>query len=123
MNQNLLEASSVEKINPVDQIKQYIVSHFDDPAFSIKSLASHFSMSVSSLSTFFKINAGVQLIDFITDLRINKATELLQNSNLTISEIGMSIGYFNANAFIRRFKQIIGVTPGEYRRQSNIEMQ
>ncbi|MEA4890503.1 MAG: helix-turn-helix domain-containing protein [Clostridiaceae bacterium] len=106
-----------DKINfPIEQMKIYIEQHYTDTNFSIKNLASFFSMPVSSLSNYFKQMSGQQLIDVITELKINKAKDLLAHSSKSIQEVGIAVGYFNTTSFIRRFRQITGITPGEYRR-------
>ena len=48
-------------------------------------------------------------------VRINKAKELLKREELTIAQIGQAVGYSNANAFIRVFKNYEGITPGKYK--------
>ena len=53
----------------------------------------------------------------MTDLRIETAKRLLTTTALSINEIAMEVGYYNANSFIRRFKQVTDLTPGRYRQQ------
>ena len=101
----------------LEQIYQYLNQHYDSPDFSIKQMASDFSMSISSLSMFFKSHTGILLSDYITDMKMKKAKQLLEYTNLSIQEVGMAIGYLNVNSFSRRFQQVNNQTPKEYRQQ------
>lgn len=53
--------------------------------------------------------------DILTDIRMEKASDLLINSELLVGEISEQVGYINVQSFIRMFKKITGVTPGKYR--------
>jgi D-xylose transport system substrate-binding protein len=66
----------------------------------------------------FKEETGVNFIDYLTGIRINKAKELLENPNLSIKEICTMSGYSDPNYFSRIFKKIENVTPSEYREKS-----
>lgn len=55
------------------------------------------------------------MLEYLIDLRIRQAKELLHSTDMTVNDISMSVGYYNASSFIRRFKQHEGVTPNEYR--------
>ena len=108
-----------EKINPIDEMKLYVQSNFSDPMFSIQSMAEHFSMSTASLSGYFKKHSGMLLTDHITDVKMRKAQQLLEETDLAVQAISTAVGYFNCNSFIRRFRLVTGVTPGEYRQQKH----
>ena len=73
-------------------------------------------MSESGLSNYYKKHFGQSILDSVTQLRIEQAITLLKNSKLSVQEISALVGYANVNSFIRRFKQIMNLTPGEYRR-------
>lgn len=104
-----------EAVDMLEQMYQYIARQYDSPDFSIKQMASDFSMSISALSGYFKKKAGVLLSDYITDMKMKKATHLLEFSNLSTQEVGLAIGYLNVNSFTRRFQQIYHMSPKEYR--------
>ncbi len=87
--------------------------------FSLKAMAGDFNMSESGLSNYFKKQFGQSILDYVTELRINQALSLLVNNKISVQEISALVGYANANSFIRRFKQIMNMTPGEYRRELN----
>lgn len=53
-------------------------------------------------------------MDYVTELKINKAMELLMYGDRRIKDVAEEVGYSNVNSFVRRFKQVTGYTPGEY---------
>ena len=64
----------------------------------------------------FKKSVGVNFVDYLTELRINAAKDLLKDPFLTMSEVASMVGYESANYFTRVFKKNTGITPTEYRR-------
>ena len=103
----------------IDNIVLYIKSNISNCNFSIAEMAANFSMSPPNLSQYFKERTGQNFIDYVTFLRLEKAKQLLVLSDLQLKDIATKVGYFNVSSFIRRFKQIIGTTPGEYRNDFN----
>lgn len=89
---------------------------YDDCNFSIQDAADRLGISSSYLSQYFKQQTGETLTGYVADLRIRKACSLLETTTMPLQMVSESVGYYNLNSFIRRFKQITGETPGEYRR-------
>jgi AraC-like DNA-binding protein len=81
---------------------------------SVESCAEMHGMHSSTLSKIFKKVTGVTFLDFLTDLRLTKAKELLANTNLRISDIAERVGY-QITYFNRVFKKYENMTPGQYR--------
>ncbi len=79
------------------------------------SLAEEFSVSPSQLSKIFKRESGKTMKQYLTDVRISKAKEFLLNTNSSILDIGMSIGFTDYYYFLRVFKKETGLTPSEFR--------
>ena len=67
------------------------------------------------MSKYFKNECGMTISEYITGVKITAAKKLLRESGLSVKEIGMELGYYGQNSFIRRFKSVTGMTPGEYR--------
>ncbi|WP_379128340.1 helix-turn-helix domain-containing protein [Paenibacillus sp. sgz500958] len=84
----------------------------------LQDIASHVNMGVSSVSMIFKEETGTTVYDYLTTLRIEKATELLKDSNMKIADIALSVGYNNENSFIRVFRKYKSTTPGKFRENS-----
>lgn len=113
----LNQYNSEKKKNLLYDIKACINAELHNSDFSVQSLAERFYMSPANISQYFKSKTGTTLISYITELRMTKAKELLVTTDLSLSEICEKIGYFNVSSFIRRFKQLYGITPRQYKEQ------
>lgn len=84
--------------------------------FSVQYMAERFGMSPSNLSNFYKQKTGMTIMERVTDIRMRQAEEyLLDRENpLTLNEIVEKVGYNNTSSFIRKFKSIYGLTPGQF---------
>lgn len=100
----------------LQRIFAYINAHFDNCNFSLQEAADQLDISASYLSQYFKQQTGDTLTGYVASLRIQKACTLLKTTTMPVQMVSESVGYYNQNSFIRRFKQMTGVTPGEYRR-------
>lgn len=95
-------------------VTDYIGNHYRGPlTLDILAEASH--GSPYHLHRTFKKVKGVTPVEFVQQLRINKAKERLASSHEAIAEIGRSVGLPNTPYFITLFKKITGVTPAAYR--------
>lgn len=97
-------------------ILDYIHQNYDKP-ISLTILADEMNMNPSYLSAFIKNNIGIRFVDYISQLRIQKAVKLLMDDNLTIQEIAERCGYDTVHSFIRNFKKKYNMPPNEYRLQ------
>lgn len=108
-----------EKKDGQDPVKDFILSYINNhynEDISLTMIADKLNLSASYISKYFKRNFGVSFIDYVHELRIHKAKDLLMHSDFKIQEIADQVGYYNTNSFIRMFKKVSGITPGEYRR-------
>ena len=101
-----------------DQMVSYLKSNYSSVDFSLQTMAEAFEMSPPNLSTYFKKKTGKTILNYLTELRIEKAKELLSGSNMSLHDIALEVGYYSFTSFMRRFKQYAGITPGEYRKNS-----
>jgi two-component system response regulator YesN len=99
----------------INQAKEYVTENFCDPDISLISTAKFVSMSPAHFSTIFAQSTGTSFINYLTSMRLNRAKELLENSDMKLSAIAMEIGYNEPNYFSHVFKKIEGITPKEYR--------
>lgn len=81
----------------------------------VSQLAEKFGMSTRTLNRRFKTALGISPIDFLQEVRINIAKDLLKTSNLSITEIAGKIGYQDASFFSSLFKKYLAATPIAYR--------
>jgi two-component system response regulator YesN len=98
-----------------EKIIAYIEENYGDTSLGVAPIAEKLGINPSYLSYFFKEQTNRNLSDFIKEVRLRKAEQLLKSSNLKISEIAELVGYGTANTFIRVFKKDRGITPGECR--------
>lgn len=101
----------------INELRIYIEEHFDDPDLSLKHLSDRFQISGKYASYLFKEEFEMKFVDFLVKLRVEKACRLLSASDMAVQDIALQVGYANAISFGRVFKRIMGVTPGDYRKQ------
>lgn len=115
-----LVPDTAESGAPVTELLQRIYTciadSYDDCSFSLQDVATKLDLSSGYLSQYFKQQTGDTLTSYVADLRIRKACSLLESTTMPLQMVSESVGYYNLNSFIRRFKQITGLTPGEYRK-------
>jgi YesN/AraC family two-component response regulator len=99
----------------MDKILKYINLNYMNYDLTLNSLADEFGLSVPYLSKIFKESFEANFTDYIIGIRMEKAKELLSDTDLKVGEITERVGYANAHSFIRIFKKYLGMTPGEYR--------
>jgi two-component system response regulator YesN len=81
----------------------------------LEEIAEKVSLTPSYVSFIFKKETGNNLVKYLTDYRMKKAKELLEESNKKIGDIGRLCGYQNPSYFNKLFKNYYGVTPKQYR--------
>ena len=111
------EAPHVEETpSVISQVADYMRVHFADPELSISAIAEAFEMPTARLSLAFKDEMHMSPLEYLTLLRVERSKELLGATDLSIKEVAAEVGYYDASSFIRRFKQMTGATPLQYRR-------
>lgn len=98
---------------------EYVDNHYNDNAMSLERIADEFNLNLTYISHFFKEQIGENFSDYLTRLKVEKAKGFLQNTDLTIGEIAIKVGYANSTVLIKNFKKIEGITPGKYREKHN----
>lgn len=100
----------------MSEIESYLKNHFSEN-ITLKDLGKMFFVNSAYLGQIFKKQFGVSFKDYLNELRIQKAEELLIYSDKKIYEIAAEIGYKDIDYFINKFISIKGVTPAKYRKQ------
>ena len=93
----------------------YVEKNFCNNEISLNTVASHIGMSPSYFSTIFRQETGNTFIEYLTELRMNKAKELLCCTNKKTTEIAYDIGYKDSHYFSYIFKKTQKMTPKDYR--------
>lgn len=97
-----------------ERAKKYIDDHYESD-ISLYDIAEHLKISYPYLSKVFKEGAKLNVSYYLNKKRIDKSKKLLAETDMTIQEIALSIGYNNCQSFNRFFKKYEGITPGNYR--------
>lgn len=105
--------SNLYNVNMVETLKKYICENLDK-ILSLDSLADIVHLNPKYLSRLFKDISGENITDYINQRRMEKACMLLQNTKMTVEDIGIAVGFNNYPYFIRRFKEMYGYTPKIY---------
>ncbi|TQR21601.1 bifunctional transcriptional activator/DNA repair enzyme AdaA [Psychrobacillus vulpis] len=100
----------------VTQIKEYIDLHYDQP-LTLDNLADICHGSPYHLQRTFKKILGLSPVEYMQQIRIEKAKELLITSNKSLADIGSTIGMHNIPYFITLFKKLTGKTPIQYKKK------
>lgn len=107
---------SFKRADRFNDIVKYIEEHSAE-TLTVAEIAEHFFISSSYLAHLFKTRSGKGVMEFVGEVRINKARLYLEKENMSISEIACAVGFDDINYFSRKFKQICGETPTEYRKK------
>lgn len=117
-NQTLLQLQSTKdnkKENLVNKIISYIDENYGSSNLSPEFLADYVKISPNYLRTIFKEIRNQSLSNYIHQYRFEKAKYLLENTQFTINDISIKVGFANTNYFYTSFKKCFGVSPTECR--------
>lgn len=99
----------------IDEIVQFMEQNYQNPTFSIYSLEEHMHYSGNHIRNLFKEAYQCTPIEYLLQLRIGKAKQLLAATDVKAVDIAKSVGYDNAKYFYSLFKKCTGMTTYEYR--------
>ncbi len=100
----------------IAEAKHFIENNYSEP-LSLHIVSESVFLSPNYLSSLFKEYTGFTFRDYLANVRIEKAKELLENINIRVAEISGKSGFDDPNYFSRVFKRITGFNPSEYRRK------
>lgn len=95
-------------------VEQYIRQNYSQE-IKLENLSHIFYISKEHISRSFKKQYNINLFDYIANLRIEKAKELLLKTQMSIEEIAVKTGFSNGNYFSKTFKKLTGLAPSEYK--------
>lgn len=102
----------------VHEAKFYLSRHYMEPNLMLQDVARAVGMSNSRFSTVFSQQSGHTFTEYLTGLRLNRARELLRDTEMKTAQIALEVGYNDAHYFSYLFKKSLGITPSEYRNES-----
>ncbi len=104
-----------EEDNLISKVKNYIYLNRNKDITS-NDICHELNCSRSLVSHQFKMQTGMSLREYITALRLKDAKSLLENSNLTVTDIAFTVGFGSSNYFANVFKKETGISPNSYRK-------
>lgn len=110
-----LQAQMEDGRRPIRLAKQYIQNHYTE-GITLEEVASIAGFSSSYFSGLLKREMGIGFSEYLTQLRMEKAKELLKGTNMNIKDICGQVGYSDLKHFNAAFKKYAGIKPGEYRK-------
>ena len=113
--QSLRQSYSYSSSSYVRYVKDYIDRYYEKK-LRIGAIAEYIGVNRSYLSNSFRRETGVSPQEYLMGIRIRRAQTLLRESGLMIAEIAQQVGYPDALAFSRIFRQRVGLSPSAYRR-------
>ena len=93
----------------------YIREHFTEKII-LDEIAKHLHLSTNECCRFFKKNMNCTLFEYITEYRLSKSMELLEHTDLPISQIAYETGFGSSSYFIEKFRKNVGMTPAAFRK-------
>ncbi|MER1989198.1 MAG: response regulator [Solibacillus isronensis] len=103
----------------VDLAIYYMKEYYSDSTLTLQKLAKMIHVSAPYLSNLFKLEKGFNFGDYLLELRMKKAMELLREESLKTYEISEQVGYSNPQYFSICFKKYTGHTPAEFKKKLN----
>ena len=99
----------------IEKAEQYIRENYQSD-LNMAVVSNYVSMNYSLFSYSFKQYTGSNFVNYLKDIRVKEAMKLLKETDMKIIEISKVVGYDNDKHFMKTFKAICGVSPGEYRK-------
>ena len=112
--QETLVDSSSETYLIYRKVLEYVTENYSDAMMNVSSVADHFDISIAYLSRVFKKYHGINISEYITGYRLDRAKELLGDGRM-VGEVVELCGFGSLRTFLRVFKSVEGITPGQYK--------
>jgi two-component system response regulator YesN len=102
----------------IRKAENFIRQNFSNPKLSLKMVTNHIAVSTSYFSAQFKTRTGVTFVEYLTNVRMDKAKQLLSLTDWPTYEVAEAVGFANPHYFSVAFKRLTCLTPREYRDQN-----
>lgn len=109
-----------KRVEEIKTVLTYIKENYKDKIY-IQDLAKQVNMNAQYFCRFFKKSIGRSPMEYINDYRLKQSLKLLEETDLTVTEVCLECGYNNLGNFMRAFKNHTHTTPLKYRRQSQLQ--
>ena len=115
--ESVYSSQDIKKMSQLKPAIEFMQYNYASP-LTLADIAKAAHLSVSRLAHLFREQMGVTIVDYLTNIRINHAKRMLLTTEHNCTRICYDVGYNNQSYFTRVFKQIVGLTPREFRNQN-----
>jgi AraC-like DNA-binding protein len=114
----MVQGADLTEIDAIDRANAFISTHFES-SLDMEWVARHVSfLSVSHFNRLFRDRTGLSPYQYLKQIRLNRAAQILKSGSEPVSEVAKQTGYSNTSHFVRDFRKKFNVTPLVYRRES-----
>ena len=106
-------AASEVASNPVSEVISYVQENMSEP-LTVSDMAERVALSPSAFSHLFREVTGKSPYQFVKEMRLNSARELLIEGRLSVTQVSRAVGYASTSHFINEFRDRFGTTPRAY---------
>lgn len=110
-----LKQNDSTTVYSIQRIVSFCIANMSDPELSMPKLSAAIGLSRSQISRLMSQHMGTSFPEFIHSIRINQSRELLIYTDKTITDIAFECGFMSQRSFNRVFRDVVGMTPSEYR--------
>lgn len=114
----LLELNRKASYTPIVLLSQkHIETYYYKEDLSLQELADTIQISPTYLSRLLKNEIGVSFIEYLIQVRVEKAIQIMSDPTVKLYEVAQRVGYNNQHYFSTAFKKVVGLSPAEYRKK------
>ena len=116
LNISILSSRKNSITTMIDKAVEYVNQNYSNKEISLEDVSQKLYISSAYFSRLFKKEKGITFINYLTDIRMNKAKELIEDTNYKNFEVAEVVGYSEANYFSYSYKKYFGISPSQYRK-------
>lgn len=113
-----VETETNQRSDKVTKALRFIEDNFCDPGICADMIGDALGLSASYVSRLLRQNTGMGVVDYIHSARLKKAKELLRNTDMSVDDIALAVGFSSRWTLTRSFKRYEATTPGAFREQN-----
>ncbi len=118
--ESISELNRKASYTPIVLLSQkHIETYYYKEDLSLQELADHIQISPTYLSRLLKNEIGVSFIEYLIQVRVEKAIQIMSDPMVKLYEVAQRVGYNNQHYFSTAFKKVVGLSPAEYRKKGN----
>lgn len=106
---------SQREARPITDAKHFIQQHYQE-SLRLEDVSNAVGFNATYFSAMFKKETGQNFMDYLTELRMNKAKELLCGDECSVQDVAEQVGYRDLKYFSRLFKKTTGISPSDYKK-------